>query len=168
MAMSETENMLDYIGDKMDALDFDGDLDLNWDKEAHVIEVELTMYVEAKEGYEVEDQDGQTLEDGDEVDYADAILFYDATRMNGQDYADNYLAVVPFEGKKGISQAAVVALFDQLQTLLDDGESDLLDFVDGTSDAETFSLQFDNAAYQAAVEAQPEAAKQTFYPYPKY
>ncbi len=30
----KTQNMLDYIGDKMDALDFDGDLDLNWDKQA--------------------------------------------------------------------------------------------------------------------------------------
>ena len=40
-------NMLDAIGDKMDQLDFDGDLSLNWDKDAHVIELEITMTAES-------------------------------------------------------------------------------------------------------------------------
>ncbi|WP_262316748.1 DUF3013 family protein [Lacticaseibacillus parakribbianus] len=167
--MAKTEqNMLDYIGDKMDALDFDGDLDLNWDKEAHVLEVELTMYVDAAAGYEVEDQDGQTVDEGGEVDYADAILFFDSTRLNGADYADNYLTVIGFAGKKGIEQAKVDALFGYLQTLLDDGQSDLFDFVDGTSDAETFALHFDQAKFDAAYAEQPAATKATFLPYPKY
>ena len=39
MAIMSQINMLDAIGDKMDALDFDGDLSLNWDKDAHVIEL---------------------------------------------------------------------------------------------------------------------------------
>lgn len=161
-------NMLDYIGDKMDALDFDGDLDLNWDKQAHVIEVEMTMYVDAAEGFEVEDQDGEEKEAGDEVDYADAILFYDSTRLNGADYADNYLATFGFAGKAGIEQAKVDALFSYMQDLLDDGQSDLFDFVDGTSDAETFELTFDQARYQAAYDAQPAATKKVFLPYPKF
>ncbi|WP_125703601.1 DUF3013 family protein [Lacticaseibacillus daqingensis] len=166
--MAKDTNMLDYIGDKMDALDFDGDLDLNWDKEAHVFEVELTMYVDAAAGFEVEDQDGQTVTDGNEVDYSDAILFYDETRLNGADYADNYLATFGFAGKKGIEQAKVDALFSYLQELLDDGQSDLFDFVDGTSDAETFELTFDQAKFDAAYAAQPAAAKATAIPYPKY
>ncbi|MFD1485597.1 DUF3013 family protein [Lacticaseibacillus baoqingensis] len=161
-------NMLDYIGDKMDALDFDGDLELNWDKQAHVIEVELTMYVDAAEGYEVEDQDGQDVSAGNEVDYADAILFYDRTRVKGEDYRDNYLAIFGFSGKKGIEQAQVDALFTYMQDLLDDGQSDLFDFVDGTSDAETFELTFDQAKYDAAYAAQPNATKQTFLAYPKF
>ncbi|WP_461212807.1 DUF3013 family protein [Lacticaseibacillus sp. GG6-2] len=161
-------NMLDYIGDKMDALDFDGDLDLNWDKQAHVLEVEMTMYVDAADGYEVEDQDGQEIKSGGEVDYADAILFYDSTRVKGEDYADNYLAIFGFSGRKGIEQAKVDALFVYMQDLLDDGQSDLFDFVDGTSDAETFELNFDQAKYDAAYAAQPAAAKQNFLPYPKY
>ena len=49
-------NMLDAIGDKMDQLDFDGDLSLNWDKDAHVIELEITMTAESESGVEVEDQ----------------------------------------------------------------------------------------------------------------
>ena len=165
--MTQT-NMLDYIGDKMDALDFDGDLELNWDKQAHAIEVELTMYVDAAEGFEVEDQDGQEIEEGGEVDYSDAILFYDSTRIKGQEYADNYLAIFGFSGKKGIEQAKVDALFGYMQDLLDDGQSDLFDFVDGTSDAETFELVFDQARYEALYESQPAIAKQTFLPYPKF
>ncbi|MCI1986060.1 MAG: DUF3013 family protein [Lactobacillus sp.] len=165
--MTDT-NMLDYIGDKMDALDFDGDLDLNWDKQAHVIELEMTMYVDAAEGFEVEDQDGQQVEAGNEVDYADAILFYDRTRLNGADYQENYLATFGFAGKKGIEKAQVDALFGYLQDLLDDGQSDLFDFVDGTSEAETFELMFDQAKYDAAYAAQPNAAKQTFLAYPKF
>lgn len=165
--MKQTQNMLDYIGDKIDAMDFDGDLDLNWDKEARVFEVELTMTVEAAKGYEVEDQDGQTIDDG-EIDYADAILFYDATRLNGDDYKDNYLAVFGFQGKQGIAKATVDAVFSYLQDLLDDGQTDLMDFVDGTSAADTFELHFDDAKYQTAYAKQPEAARHQFLPYPQY
>lgn len=163
-----TQNMLDYIGSKMDALDFDGDLDLNWDKEVHVIELEMTMYVEATGDYEVEDQDGQEIKDGGEVDYTDAILFFDETRLKGSDYAANYLTTIGFTGKKGIEQAKVDALFSYLQTLLDDGQSDLFDFVDGTDAADTFELTFDQAKFAAFYAKQPRAAKQTFLPYPRY
>ena len=81
-------NMLDAIGDKMDALDFDGDLSLNWDKDAHVIELEITMTVQSESGIEVEDQSGETVDNGP-VEYQDAILFYDETRLHGEDYADD-------------------------------------------------------------------------------
>ncbi|WP_056950759.1 DUF3013 family protein [Lacticaseibacillus nasuensis] len=162
-----TTNLLDYLGDKMDALDFDGDLDLNWDKEAHVFELELTMYTEAAGEFAVEDQDGREIQDG-EIDYSDAILFYDQTRLKGADYADNYLTTIGFAGKKGLDQAHLDGFFVYLQTLLNDGQSDLFDFVDGTSSAETFALTFDEAAYAAAVAAQPAAAHTTWIPYPKY
>ena len=161
------QNMLDYIGDKMDALSFDGDLDINWDKSAHVFELEMTMYVEATGDYEVEDQDGQEIVDG-EVDYSDAILFYDQTRVNGDDYRDNYLAIFGFDGKKGLSQATIDALFVYLQKLLDDGQSDLFDFVDGTSEAETFELNFDQAVFEAELAKQPATAQSTYIAYPKY
>lgn len=166
--MAEMTNMLDYIGDKMDALDFDGDLELNWDKEAHVLEVEITMYVDAAEGFEVEDQDGQTIDNGGEVDYVDAIMFYDRTRLKGEEYADNYLAIFDFAGKQGIEQARVDALFTYLQTLLDDGQSDLFDFVDGTTEQDTFELSFDQAAYDAVYAAQPNHTKRVLLPYPKF
>ena len=65
-------NMLDAIGDKMDALDFDGDLSLNWDKDAHVIELEITMTVQSESGIEVEDQSGETVDNGP-VEYQDAM-----------------------------------------------------------------------------------------------
>ena len=77
----------------MDQLDFDGDLSLNWDKDAHVIELEITMTAESEAGVEVEDQTGTTVDDG-LVTYQDAILFYDETRMHGADYADDYLAML--------------------------------------------------------------------------
>lgn len=165
--MTTQQNLLDYIGDKMDSLSFDGDLDLNWDKEAHVFELEITMYVEAPGSFEVEDQDGQSIEEG-EVDYSDAILFYDKTRMNGADYQDNYLAIFGFDGKKGMPQATLDALFIYLQKLLDDGQSDLFDFVDGTSKEDTFELNFDGPKYEAILAEQPASAQANNVPYPKY
>ena len=160
-------NMLDAIGDKMDQLDFDGDLSLNWDKDAHVIELEITMTAESEAGVEVEDQTGTTVDDG-LVTYQDAILFYDETRLHGTDYADDYLAIFGFNGKKGIDVATVNALFIYLQDLLDDGQSDLMDFVDGTSDDDTFALNFDEARYEAILAEQPDADNRIFLPYPKY
>ncbi|WP_390409358.1 DUF3013 family protein [Lacticaseibacillus jixiensis] len=165
--MAQT-NMLDYIGDKMDALDFDGELNLNWDQQAHVIELEMTMHVDAQDAFDIEDQAGEEVESGNVVDYTDAILFYDRTRIDGADYADSYLAMFDFAGKKGIEQAVVDALFVYLQDLLDDGQSDLFDFVDGTSDAEVFELHFDQAKFDAAYAKQPAATKQNFIAYPRY
>lgn len=165
--MATTDNLLDYIGDKMDQLDFDGDLNLNWDKEAHAIELEYTITVVTNQEFQIEDQDGETATDGS-VSYEDAVLFYDKTRMDGQDYADSYLTVIPFAGKKGIDQATVDGFFDYFQQALDDGESDLLDFVDGTSDNEEFSVCFDQDAFEAAIAAQPAEKAGVFFPYPKY
>lgn len=163
-----TPNMLDYIGQKLDTLDFDGELNLNWDQEARVFEIEFTMAVEAGPDVEVEDQDGETVEEGAAVTYEDAILLYDKTRLDGAEYADNYLTVIGFEGRRGIQQAQVDALFNYLQVLLDDGQSDLFDFADGTSDEDTFVLTFDQAQYDAEYAAQPEAKKHVLLAYPKY
>lgn len=164
---TDTTNMLDYIGDKMDALDFDGDVNLNWDKEAHAIELEYIITVATDQDFQIEDQEGETAEDGS-VSYEDAVLFYDKTRMDGNEYADQYLKVIPFNGKKGIDQATVDAFFDTFQQVLDDGESDMLDFVDGTSEDDNFQVQFNDEAYAEALAAQPAAKAAQFYPYPKY
>lgn len=161
-------NLLDYLGDKIDGVDFDGDLNLNWDKESRVFELEFTMYTEGTADYEVKDQEDQIIGEDGEVDYSDAILLYDQTKLNGQDYAANYLAVLGFDGKQGLAKATVDGLFVYLQELLDDGQSDLFDFVDGTSEAETFELQFDQARFQALVAAEPAAAKHDLIPYPHY
>ncbi|MEO2820119.1 DUF3013 family protein, partial [Lacticaseibacillus rhamnosus] len=64
--------------------------------------------------------------------------------------------------------ATVNALFIYLQDLLDDGQSDLMDFVDGTSDDDTFALNFDEARYEAILAEQPDADNRIFLPYPKY
>ncbi|WP_127848235.1 DUF3013 family protein [Lacticaseibacillus hulanensis] len=159
--------MLDYIGDKMDALDFDGDLNLNWDKEAHVIELEYTMTVTTDQEYQIQNQEGDVAESG-EVSYDDAVLFYDKTKINGDDYKEDYLTIIPFAGKKGIDQATVDGFFEYFQQVLDDGESDLLDFVDGTSEGDEFAVQFDQDALDAAIAQQPAPKADVFYAYPKY
>ncbi|WDF83771.1 DUF3013 family protein [Lacticaseibacillus pabuli] len=165
--MATTENMLDYIGDQMDKLDFDGDLNLNWDKEAHAIELEYTITVVTNKDYEIEDQEGETADEGS-VSYDDAVLFYDQTRMKGADYADSYLTVIPYNGKKGIDQATVDGFFDYFQQALDDGESDLLDFVDGTSSDDEFSVTFEAEKLSSAIDEQPDYKQKVFLPYPKY
>lgn len=161
------KDMLDYIGAKMDAMDFDGDLNLNWDKDAHVFELEYTMTVITNQEYQIENQDGETAESG-EVAYEDAVLFFDLKKIDGGDYAEDYLTVIPFAGKKGISQAVVDGFFDYFQEVLDDGESDLLDFVDGTSENDEFSVQFDQSALDAAIAKQPAFKADVFFAYPKY
>lgn len=165
--MKTTTNMLDYIGDKMDALDFDGDLNLNWDKEAHVIELEYTMTVITDKDYTIEDQDGKDAESG-EVSYDDAVLFYDKTKIDGNEYAEDYLTVIPFAGKKGIDQQTVDGFFAYFQQVLDDGESDLLDFVDGTSEGDEFAVAFDPEELAKAIAAESAKKADAFFAYPKY
>lgn len=161
----------EYLFQGIEKLTFDGEIELNWDQSAFVFELNFTIQAQntAHTALEWTDQQGsEAVDDTDVVNYEDSVLFYDPSRLNGLDYADDYLTIVPFAGKKGLSKAVLDAFLANLQDTLDDGESDLMDFLDPDSQAETFELTWDKARYDAYLAQQNPTAQQQFLPYPKY
>lgn len=74
------------------------------------------------------------------------------------------MAVLPFEGKKGLQQAMIDGLVDYLQEVLDQGQSDLLDFL-SDEEAESFELSFSEEEFKAAV---ANYSNKNYIPYPSY
>lgn len=161
----------DYLFQGIQALNFSGEIQLNWDQAAFVFELNFTIQAQNVNHTQLEwsDEEGsEPVGEKDVVNYDDSVLFYDANRLNGLDYQDDYLTVIKFAGKKGLSKAVLDAFLANLQDTLDDGQSDLMDFLDEDSQAETFELTWDQKRYEDYLNKQPEEAKAKFLPYPRY
>lgn len=106
---------------------------LEWDKRTHQISIVIELFVENQNNYAIEDIDG--------TEALDIISFEDEILLNGGKISvdnDDYLLVVEFDRKKGISRQFLDELVEELLITLDNGQSDLLDFVD--NDEEIFEL----------------------------
>lgn len=158
-------DMLSYFDEQIEALDFAGDLNVNWDQDIRSFELEILMTGQTNQ-LEIEDQEG-ALKD-DEVQYDDAILIYDETKVDGREYADNYLTTIAFNGRQGLSRAIAQGLFSYLKDLLDDGMSDFLDFLDPEMSVATFQLDWDQTAFTQHVQQAEEQGITDFLSYPKY
>ncbi|WP_261805544.1 DUF3013 family protein [Lapidilactobacillus luobeiensis] len=158
-------DILSYLDEQIEQSDFPGDLNINWDKEIRSFEIEILMTGQTNE-LEIEDQEGDTQ--AEEVNYDDAILIYDEQKVAGQDYAENYLATIPFAGRKGIEKAVLQGLVTYLTTLLDDGMNDFLDFLDPDLEVATFQLAWSTTDFEAAVAAARANGATGYYSYPKY
>ena len=161
------QNMLDFFEAELDDLQFSGDVNLNWDKQARAIELEFTLNVTKSQALAVEDQNGE-LNESDEISYEDAILFFDESKIDGFEYADNYLAVIPFNGRQGLNAQVARGVFNYLQDLLDEGEDQLAAFANDESEADTFILNWDDTVFQATIAQADEQLAKKYYAYPKY
>lgn len=159
------QTMLSFMEAQLAQLDFAGELNLNWDASIRSFEIEIKMTGQVND-LAIDDQQGQTQDQ--QVDYEDAILLYDQTRIDGQDYQDNYLAVLAFDSHCGMAQATLAGLFTYLQSLLDDGMSDFLDFLDPQLEIDTFQLTWSQDSLAAAIAAEPEDVQTVFLPYPRH
>ena len=73
------QDLLEFLKQGLDALDFKGDVSLDWDKKSHSFVVNLVFYIENKAGHKVEDADG-ILSDEPIIAFSDAILIYDGKK----------------------------------------------------------------------------------------
>lgn len=142
--MKKTD-LLAYLDEKMQKLDFDGNLSLNWDKKQHTFTIGMEFFVENHSIREIIDAENvKSLEPV--INFYDEILLYDQT-VNLKAESENYLVCLSFDGKKGWTQGKADAFLAVLQKTLDDGESDLLDFVNDENQ-EVFELKWDSNEFQ--------------------
>ncbi|HIX70834.1 MAG TPA: DUF3013 family protein, partial [Candidatus Enterococcus stercoravium] len=80
----------------------------------------------------------------------------------------DYLAVYPYEGKKGLRQGELDALVTYLKEVMDEGLSDLMDFLNDDDAAEVFELHWDREQFSKLVRENEAKGLTTYLPYPAY
>lgn len=134
------QSLPDFLAAGLDELNFDGDFILNWDQKQRCFKIEFTFFAENKEHDAIYDLTG-VASDEPIITFLDSILIYDQTNQNLQINPDDYLVCLPFAGENGWTLAMGKAFFAYLQVVLDDGESDLLDFLN-EEEIEVFELEW--------------------------
>lgn len=158
------KDFLNYLDQRIDGKITEYDVSLDWDSRNHSVEIILELFAENLSGVAIDDSEGTTSEE-DVIDFEDGILLVHPEKSLYE--AENYLAVIPYDAKKGFSKGFINGLVDYVKEILEDGMSDLLDFLDEDSDAEVFELHWDNHDLQEKVDEYADELDE-YLPYPKY
>lgn len=148
--MVEAADLNSFLKETVKTLDFDGDIFVNWNKKDRQFEMELTFYAENKEATLLTDTLGVESTEP-VVTFIDEILIYDKNREKNFD-EDDYLVCLSYDGKNGWSLAEAKAFVSYLQIVLDNGESDLLDFLTD-DEKEIFELVWSEDEYKKIIES---------------
>lgn len=159
-------DLLEFLKTGLDALDFKGDVTLDWDRKGHAFVVDVIFYVENEGGLQVEDADGVTSEEP-VISFSDAVLIYDGKKgLSGYD-PDDFLACLPFDGKNGWSMAYGMAFLMYLQVIMDNGMKDLLKFLLDDTD-EVFELEWSEEEFDRLLRNAEEEYPKQMLKYPKF
>lgn len=159
------ETMLTYLDQRLKKKITAYDTALDWDRKNHTIEILVRLFAENRAKQEIDDIKGVVSEE-EVIEFEDGILLYDANKAVFDE--EDYLAVLPFEGKKGVTEAFLAGLVEYLQTVLDEGQSDLLGFLADDSKDAVFELKWDAEQFAAAVASYSGKKAETFIGYPSY
>lgn len=157
------EHMLTFLEKQLEKNLGDYDFAIDWDAKSHTVEVIAVLYAQNQGSEAIADLDGIETEE-EVIEFEDSVLLYDPAKGDVVDEED-YLAVIPYEGKKGIQKKVLITLAKYLGQVLTEGESDLMDFL-ANEDAEVFELQWNQVEFEKQL---ADATGPTEYvPYPKY
>ena len=148
------EDILTFLDQQIDQKVTDYDVALDWNTKNHTIEIIFRLYLASNEELAGE-------EEVEAIEFEDGILLY---TEKSQFDANDYLYTMPFERKKGIESTTLVGLVTYLNEVLDQGMSDIFDFLED-EEAEVFELTFDEARLQEIIKNEGSAR---WIPYPKF
>lgn len=159
----QKQSLLDYLIEKTNTLDFDGELEWKWDKKHYAFKLGITLYAVNQNECPIVDVD-EVISVENIITFYDEILLFD--KIHSFDFnKKDYLVTLSFDGKRGWSQGKALAFLDTLQATLDNGESDLLDFANDES-INVFELKWDVKHFK--IETQKNKNMMTRLPYPKF
>lgn len=141
------ETMLSFLDKQLTKKMADYDVAIDWDVKNHTIELVFLLFAENKEQWLIDDSAGVGSEE-EVIEFEDGIILYNPGKSKLA--KEDYLAALPFEGKKGMKKNELAGLVDYIKEILDEGQSDLLDFLD-QEESEVFELTFDPERYAACV-----------------
>jgi len=155
------ETMITYLDSYLNKKIPDYELALEWDTRDHSFEIAFRIYGENKKKIEIDDVDGIASEE-EIIEFEDGILLFDPEKSVYS--PEDFLAVIPYEGKKGMKKNELTAVVDYLKDVLDEGQSDLLDFLADDSPEGIFEMKWDDAVFKASI----KPTDSSYLPYPSY
>lgn len=156
--------MLTYLDGKINETIHDYDLAIDWDKKNHSIEVIVRLFAENNANETIDDSEGITSEE-EIIEFEDSILFYNSAKY--QPNENDYLALIPYEGKKGIKQSILDGFVSYLNEVLTKGQSDLLDFL-SDEQAEIFELEWFQEQFEREIKKYQKETSDHYIAYPSY
>lgn len=157
--------MLTYLDEQLTKQLPDYDVAIDWDVKNHSVELVIRLFAENPAQLHLDDAEGVASEEAI-IEFEDGILLADPKKSK-YDAAD-YLAVYPYEGKKGLRQGELDALVTYLKEVMDEGLSDLMDFLNDDDAAEVFELHWDREQFAELVRSNEVKGLTTYLPYPAY
>ena len=139
---------------------FPFDYEINWDKKNHAVEVAFLLEAQNPGGIETVDAEGNAS--AEDIYFEEAVLFYNPTKSRFE--AENYLAALPYEPKKGLSREFLAYFVDFLTQTAESGLDALMDFL-ADPEAEEFALDWNQEVFE---EGKAGLEEGEFYPYPRY
>ncbi|MBO0470973.1 DUF3013 family protein [Enterococcus sp. DIV0242_7C1] len=156
--------ILTYLDQQLTKKITEYDVALDWNTKNHSIEVVFRLFAENSAHEQIDDASG-TLSEEEIIEFEDGILLFNPEKSVVDE--EDYLAVIPYEGKKGIKQSILDGLVDYLNEVLNEGQSDLLDFLTD-EEQEIFELKWSETAFNEAVQNYQTADGDTYIAYPSY
>ncbi|MDR2977097.1 MAG: DUF3013 family protein [Streptococcaceae bacterium] len=156
--MTKKNGFLDVLDEELSE-NFRYDYEINWDKQNHGITVSFVLDVENLEKIEVTDADG--VSSTDDILYEDAVLFYNPSKTEFD--AGNYLTTIPYD-EQGLSREFLEFFSKFLQDTVDEGLSDLMDFLE-SDEAQEFSIKWNQDKFDEGDDALVETE---YFKYPRY
>ena len=101
------------------------DFAMDWDKKNHAVEVIVALEVQNSAGVETIDDQGQATDE--DIFFEDVVLFYNPDKSTFD--ADDYLAAIPYEPKKGLSREFINYFAHFLNDTVTVVLTDLMDFL---------------------------------------
>lgn len=161
------KNMLEYLDEQLEKSLKDYDFAIDWDRKTHRVEIIVVLYAHNNQSLKVEDLDGVQSEE-EIIEFEDAVLLYPQGNPIDEDDKQDYLAVLPYEGKKGMTQGELKGIARYLFQILELGEEELMDFLQDET-KELFELRWDSEEFRLLVDNYTKQKNgQEYYPYPRY
>ena len=139
---------------------FPFDYEINWDKKNHAVEVAFLLEVQNPGGIETVDAEGNAS--AEDIYFEEAVLFYNPTKSRFE--AEDYLATLPYEPKKGLSREFLAYFVEFLTQTAESGLDSLMDFL-ADPEAEEFVMEWNQEVFE---EGKVGLEEGEFYPYPRY
>lgn len=150
---------LDILDKEMEK-SFPFDYEINWDKKNHAVELSFLLEVQNANSIELLDIDGESS--AEDIFFEESVLFYNPTKSHLE--TEDYLTIVPYEPKKGLSREFLTYFVDFLKQTAEEGLDALMDFLADPA-AEEFEIVWNNEAFEKGRAGLTETE---FYPYPRY
>ncbi|MHC5215324.1 DUF3013 family protein [Enterococcus sp. LJL128] len=159
------QTILDYLDQQLEKKITEFDTAIDWDTRNHTIELVVRLFAENKSGERIDDAQG-VVSESEIIEFEDGLLFYNTQKVKQIPDASDYMAVIPFDGKKGMSKGEIDGALTYLNEVLINGQDSLLEFLtDG--DKETFELVWNDDEFKKAIK-EASTATDSYFPYPSY